>query len=577
MYMLRFGRPPFVAPKLLQLYYQIIHEPLELPPNDIKDACDPQLLALLKIMLTKEPSKRASLKAVLAHPWLRAVPRHQKNNKFGNGPSPPPPSMPPKNRVLTDFRSSIPPPTMQKHQQITVTKNEMRSAISQRPQSSTNGDHRRLADDEEQRRTASFVQRQSRSMLRTNNHPNFKNNDSPRPSSSKSISRQNSDVVLRGVDNNTGDQDDFTINACDEDLDDVFRGVLSSRKNEEPAPLPHLSPLNTPLIAPPTLCSSHAKLMSAWHSRRGQRPTQEDRVTVIPELSALDASLTRGTAYVAVFDGHDGTKCVDFLQHELHMFLVRRPDFSSDIRQALISAFVECDQKVTKILEDESGSTALVALIDHQRLIVAHAGDSKCVLSTGSGLALPLTCDHRLTTRPDEVRRIKAAGGLIVNSRLNGTLAVSRAFGDLPHKNNFGPPTVTAAPEITVRNLEPQDEFILLATDGLFDAISIQAAINFVRVELHRHHNLQHAARNLTAEALRCGSIDNVSVVILAFKEPPDSSNLSEEDTDFLRHSSSSSLRTKKRATTISGGSNSSLVSSSHGSSSHNSSGGTLI
>ena len=64
------------------------------------------------------------------------------------------------------------------------------------------------------------------------------------------------------------------------------------------------------LVAPEGLRNDHARVAAAWHSRRGMRPSQEDRVTVIPDLSALPglprAGRYRGFSYVAIFDGHRG-------------------------------------------------------------------------------------------------------------------------------------------------------------------------------------------------------------------------------------------------------------------------------
>ena len=163
---------------------------------------------------------------------------------------------------------------------------------------------------------------------------------------------------------------------------------------------------------------------------------------MIPDLGALPG-LPRperygGYAYMAIFDGHDGDACASFLQHELHGHLCRQAQFFGDARAAVARAFREADDEACARLradDDASGSTAVVALFDggSNKLLVAHCGDSRAVLSVSGGCALPLTQDHRLT-RPDELARIRSAGGLVVNHRLNGSLAVSRSFGDALHR-----------------------------------------------------------------------------------------------------------------------------------------------
>lgn len=70
MYMIRTGRPPFVANTVLQLYYKIQNEPLTWPPM----AMDPGLRRLLEGMLVKDPSQRMTLQDVIDDPWLRFEP-----------------------------------------------------------------------------------------------------------------------------------------------------------------------------------------------------------------------------------------------------------------------------------------------------------------------------------------------------------------------------------------------------------------------------------------------------------------------------------------------------------------------
>ena len=252
---------------------------------------------------------------------------------------------------------------------------------------------------------------------------------------------------------------------------------------------------------------------------------------VIPDLGALPG-LPRperygGYAYMAIFDGHDGDACASFLQHELHGHLCRQAQFFGDARAAVARAFREADDEACARLradDDASGSTAVVALFDggSNKLLVAHCGDSRAVLSVSGGCALPLTQDHRLT-RPDELARIRNAGGLVVNHRLNGSLAVSRSFGDVLHKDAATCPTLTAAPEVAIRALDDEDEFVVVGCDGLWDTLSMQTVTNFVRAELQRHRDLQRAAKALTEEAIARGSVDNVSVIIVALHQGPGS------------------------------------------------------
>ena len=287
--------------------------------------------------------------------------------------------------------------------------------------------------------------------------------------------------------------------------------------------LPPGNPFSRRFAAPAGLTNPLARVACAWHSRRGQRPSQEDRVTVIPDLAELpgcDDPRYSGYAYMGIFDGHGGDACATYLQRELHAGICRRgAQLFEDTRQAVARAFRETDERCCARLraqDDGSGSTAVVCLFDGpgRRLVVAHAGDSRCVLGARGARGASLTQDHRLT-RADELARVRGAGGLVVNHRLHGTLAVSRSFGDVAHKSGE-PPVLTATPEVRIQNVTEEDEFVVLGCDGLWDALSARVVANFIRGELNDHGDLQRAARAVTEEALRRGSVDNVSVILVA-------------------------------------------------------------
>ena len=157
------------------------------------------------------------------------------------------------------------------------------------------------------------------------------------------------------------------------------------------------------------------------------------------------------------------------------------------------------------------------------RLYIAHAGDCRAVLSH-AGRAVDLTVDHKPSTRPDEVARIAAAGGWVHNGRLHGVLAVSRAFGDAEHKvlkerfweTAFTSDPLIVEPDVRVHTVCPRDEFLVLACDGLWDVMTSQMAVNFVRRKLREHGDVQRAAEQLVQKALALSSVDNVSAFVVA-------------------------------------------------------------
>lgn len=74
---------------------------------------------------------------------------------------------------------------------------------------------------------------------------------------------------------------------------------------------------------------------------------------------------------------------------------------------------------------------------------------------------------HRLDDI-EECARIKKAGGTIVNRRVNGLLAISRALGDTQFKSVDGPSLVVATPDVQTEVITPMTEFAIIATDGLW-------------------------------------------------------------------------------------------------------------
>jgi serine/threonine protein phosphatase PrpC len=211
-------------------------------------------------------------------------------------------------------------------------------------------------------------------------------------------------------------------------------------------------------------------------------------------------------------------------------------------KDVLVTAALDFDLELQEELKPGdpiSGSTAIIALLRRSIdgsspvITIGNVGDSRAVLSC-SGRAIDLSSDHKCS-RPDEKKRIEQAGGQVIRDRLHGVLAVSRAFGDAEHKmlrgremwgRAFSSNPLSAEPEIITRKLLNSsnggaiDEFIILACDGVWDVMTSQQAINFVRRRLYVHRDVSKAARELVDKALRLSSIDNVSVVVIAFNLP---------------------------------------------------------
>ncbi|VAH61767.1 unnamed protein product [Triticum turgidum subsp. durum] len=127
-----------------------------------------------------------------------------------------------------------------------------------------------------------------------------------------------------------------------------------------------------------------------------------------------------------------------------------------------------------------------------------------------SFLAIVLSDDHK-PDRSDERERIENAGGVVTFSgtwRVGGVLAMSRAFGDRLLK-----PFVVAEPEIQEQEIDDELEYLILASDGLWDVVSNEHAVAFVKEEV----GSEAAARKLTEIAFTRGSTDNITCIVVEF------------------------------------------------------------
>mmetsp|Transcript_13256 Transcript_13256/g.31332 ORF Transcript_13256/g.31332 Transcript_13256/m.31332 type:complete len:611 (+) Transcript_13256:311-2143(+) len=137
-----------------------------------------------------------------------------------------------------------------------------------------------------------------------------------------------------------------------------------------------------------------------------------------------------------------------------------------------------------------AGCTAVCAVMVGRTLVVANAGDSRAVMCRAGGLAEPLSFDHKpLQNR--EMNRITNAGGFVNQfGRVNGNLNLSRSIGDLKYKQVPGidpaEQMITAEPDILSTTLREGDEFIILGCDGIWDCLTNEECVKYVRDRIDR-------------------------------------------------------------------------------------------
>lgn len=273
-------------------------------------------------------------------------------------------------------------------------------------------------------------------------------------------------------------------------------------------------------------------------------------------------------AIYAVIDGHGGSLVAENLFVDFPRLLIRHPLYKTDLEEAIRSTCDTIDRRYVQqtLLKtsDKSGAVATFMVVRDEELICANVGDCRSVLSRG-GRAENLTKDHTLDNK-EELERVKRSNVQISKNRIYGDLAVARSFGDARHKPRscqlLAPDedleaaklvdAIIATPEITRKELLQQDEFVIMASDGLWDVFSSQAAVDYVRglfTEFRSKEltvtlaDVSTVAAKLVKAAQRKGSRDNITVCIACLwcrtlcgdassSELDDSETLTDDDID---------------------------------------------
>jgi len=262
--------------------------------------------------------------------------------------------------------------------------------------------------------------------------------------------------------------------------------------------------------------------------------------------------VSKGGRFAGVFDGHGGRGVSSHLKENLHNkiqyylqnlhskkchdddYNVNYPSISTHVA-AIQAAFADVDTDVMNDpgLEHE-GSTAVTVTLHQspsgeQTILSANVGDSRAILSR-DGIAVDLTRDHK-PNEEKEKERILATGETIewdayCHVWRVRNLSLSRAIGD-----KFAKPAISGEPEIKRFPVSEKDEFVLLASDGVWDVMASQEVVDFVKKRLDaataqggagsgiREKRIKNMSRYVANEALRRGSGDNICVVMVWLKE----------------------------------------------------------
>ncbi|KAG2628158.1 probable protein phosphatase 2C 48 isoform X2 [Panicum virgatum] len=304
-----------------------------------------------------------------------------------------------------------------------------------------------------------------------------------------------------------------------------------------------------------TVWGEGSETFAAVCSRRGEKGTNQDCSIVWEGFGCQE-----DTIFCGIFDGHGpwGHYVAKAVRDALPPSLLchwqealtlaslidgekKLGDCRFDLwKQSYVAACAAVDDELRRSRRLDavySGSTALSVVKQGDLLVVANVGDSRAVLGTftsdgGALAAVQLTVDFK-PNLPQEKERIRRCNGQVYcladepgvyrvwqPSRDSPGLAMSRAFGDYSVKD-YG---VISAPEVTQRKIGSRDQFVILATDGVWDVLSNEEAVQIVAATPDRGK----AAKRLVECAVRAWrrrrrgiAVDDCSAICLFFHSPP--------------------------------------------------------
>ncbi|KAH3732712.1 protein phosphatase 2C [Pelomyxa schiedti] len=245
----------------------------------------------------------------------------------------------------------------------------------------------------------------------------------------------------------------------------------------------------------------------------GRRLSMEDVI-------CFEGQITSGADFIGLFDGHGGKEVADFVSATLPGYFigVLRDNEEEVCKTAYQQTQVKCREYLgedaeQKVVIQQVGTTALVALVWGDHIFMSNAGDSRAILWRKDH-AIRLSRDHK-PTDADEYKRIRDLGGFVTEiGRINGIIAVSRSFGDF-----FVQPLLNPEPYISNTKLTDDDRFLLLACDGVWDVLTDDKAGEIVNLALDAYGDDPEAAAYVLRDAAYLnGSTDNISVAVCLLK-----------------------------------------------------------
>jgi serine/threonine protein phosphatase PrpC len=229
--------------------------------------------------------------------------------------------------------------------------------------------------------------------------------------------------------------------------------------------------------------------------------------------------------FAGLYDGHGGYDVANKAKKGLHREVYNRleaiirslekgrfKDVKSELKLAFLSFdadIVDADEAYYRLPKYKSGSTATVAIAYNGKVITANIGDSPAYLIYPDGTIKAVFSKHCYENE-EERARVRAHGGYFLNNRLDGNLAMTRAFGDSsvdPAKDYL-----SASPDVFINDIVP-GMILVMMSDGVSDELDEDAIARTV-LNCVQEENI---AFEVCFQAWKKNGTDNMSAVALRF------------------------------------------------------------
>ena len=216
-------------------------------------------------------------------------------------------------------------------------------------------------------------------------------------------------------------------------------------------------------------------------------------------------------ALYAIFDGHGGKSAAEhsakIIKDEMLTILDELEDETFD--EMMEKLFSNIDDSIKAAGFEYPGCCAVVCLIHKYEgktyVRMANCGDA-CGYVITEDEPIAMSVEHK-ATNPDEIKRIEAAGGMVMRGRVGGTIAIARALGD-----HYMKQWIISTPYCQELECGEKEKYVVMACDGLWDTVDAKTVKD---VLLNADLDFQNSAKTLVQLAISKGSSDNVSVIVI--------------------------------------------------------------